>query len=226
MHPIRIFSTLPAALFAAVFAAAAAMADTPRPGLMWNRTGLPAVFPLQVKTPPGANYYLTLQDADTGEAALAAFIRGGAFFKVLVPPGTYTLRFASGQVWRDEDALFGPGGKTRIFDMPGPLTFRTRGHSTKAGHIVTINANAEGELASVFLKGQYICQSLSVEYDRAERPPWLPPPLSEDTVDRRFTGPSPKAADLSPFEPQSDPDMPYRVYSLTPDLSVRSGYCG
>lgn len=225
MRPIRTLAILLAAALSWA-AAAVTAAETPRPGLMWNRTGLPAVFPLQVKTPPGASYYLTLLDAGTGAPALAAFIKGGQFFKVLVPPGTYTLRFATGLVWRGEEDLFGPGGKTRSFEMPDPLTFRTRGHSTKAGHVVTINADATGELASILLKGQYICQALSTELHRAGRPPWLPPPLTEDSTDRRFTGPSPKAADLSPFDPLTDPDAPYRLYSLTPEFSVRSGYCG
>jgi hypothetical protein len=27
-------------------------------GLMWNRTGLPAAFPLQIKTPDGQDYFL------------------------------------------------------------------------------------------------------------------------------------------------------------------------
>ena len=64
-----------------------------KPGLIWNRSGLPAVFPLQVKTLSGRDFVLTLVDEDTRLEALAAYIVGGAFFKVLVPPGTYTLRF-------------------------------------------------------------------------------------------------------------------------------------
>lgn len=227
MRPIRSLMTLlAAALLAALFAAPAAMADAPRPGLMWNRTGLPAVFPLQVKSPPGANYYLTLLDNGTGAPALAAFLKGGQFFKVLVPPGTYRVRFASGQIWRDEEALFGPGDKTRIYELPDPLIFRTRGYGTKAGHVITLEADAGGDLASIHLKGQYICQTLSLDFPRAERPPWLQPPLTEDDTERRFTGPSPKAAGLSPFEPQVDPDTPYRFQSLTPEVTVRSLTCG
>ncbi len=81
-------------------AAEAAGQDEPRrvdvtPGLMWNRSGLPAIFPLQVKTSAGNNYFLTLIDAETGKKTLAAFIIGGEFFKVLVPPGTFVVRFSS-----------------------------------------------------------------------------------------------------------------------------------
>ena len=77
---------------AAVSGGGADTVATPPAGLMWNRTGLPAVFPLQVKTPPGQDHVLTLIDADTGTDALAAYIKGGAFFKVLVPPGTYRFK--------------------------------------------------------------------------------------------------------------------------------------
>lgn len=52
---------------------------------------------------------MTLLDAETGEAALAAYIRGGAFFRVLVPPGACRLLFATGKVWQRKASLFGEG---------------------------------------------------------------------------------------------------------------------
>ena len=93
-------------------------------GLMWNRTGLPAVFPLQIKTPAGQDYFLTLIDNETGEDALAAYITGGAFFKVLVPPGIFRLSFATGDTWEGEEGLFGPGAETQLFKLRGPLIFK------------------------------------------------------------------------------------------------------
>lgn len=121
--------------------------DAPLPrGLMWNRSGLPAVFPLQVKTPLGGNYYLTLMDGVTGDVVLAAFVRGGEFFKVLVPRGTYHLRFATGDDWQGEGALFGPGPATQIIDHPTPLTFAIKGYGTKTGHVVTITPPPRGDV--------------------------------------------------------------------------------
>ncbi|SHL85468.1 hypothetical protein SAMN05444414_1654 [Roseovarius marisflavi] len=137
-----------------------AAAPLSRPaGLMWNRTGLPAVFPLQVKTPPGQDYFLTLIDQSTDKAALAAYIKGGAFFKVLVPPGVFRLRFASGDVWQGEDDLFGPGVKTDVFELRKPLAFETRGLGVKAGHVVNLLERRPGRIAQTTLKDQLICQS-------------------------------------------------------------------
>ena len=98
--------------------------EAPRPGLLWSRTGLPAVFPPQVKTPEGADYYLVLTGEDSGEEALAAYIRGGAFFRVLVPPGRYRLHFASGRDWQGETRLF--RAATRHFELPQVLEFALR----------------------------------------------------------------------------------------------------
>lgn len=146
-------------------------------GLMWNRTDLPAVFPLQVKTPAGNDYMLTLIDADTGDAALAAYIRGGAFFKVLVPPGTFRLRFATGDVWQGEQALFGPGDRTRVFELREPLTFETRGLGVKAGHVVDLTLRVPGQRAAVTVKDQLICQSFRPQFPSSgttfPRPPAL-----------------------------------------------------
>ncbi|QBF32438.1 hypothetical protein [Thalassococcus sp. S3] len=138
---------------------AASAEENPRTGLMWNRTGLPAVFPLQVKSPPGRNYYLTLRDPDTDAPALAAFIEGGRFFRVLVPPGTFTLRFASGATWLGEDVLFGPGDRTHIFDLAEPLTFEVRGVAVKSGHIVDLTNMAPDTMAMAPVTPQRICQT-------------------------------------------------------------------
>ncbi len=133
-------------------------------GLMWNRTGLPAVFPLQVKTPEGKDYFLKLIDDDTGKDALAAFIHGGTFFKILVPPGTFRLSFAAGDVWQDEENLFGQDGSTRFFELDKPLTFEIRSLSVKAGHLVTILEPEPGQVLKAAVKDQLICQSLRFEF--------------------------------------------------------------
>lgn len=132
-------------------------------GLMWNRTGLPAVFPLQVKTPSGQNYYLTLLDAKTGAAALAAYIQGGAFFKVLVPPGTYDLRLVRGETWQGEEKLFGPGKQSTVIALADPLTFAVRDFSTKAGHLIDVSTAGPDEMARISVKPQFICQTVSLK---------------------------------------------------------------
>ncbi|WP_291728561.1 hypothetical protein [Leisingera sp. F5] len=126
---------------------------------MWNRTGLPAVFPLQVKSPPGADYYLVLSNEESGEEALAAYFRGGAFFKVLVPPGRFVLHFASGSGWQGEGRLFGP--ETRVFKLPDALEFAIRGAGIKGGHKITLTQS--GAYLQAAVKEQYICQVASLD---------------------------------------------------------------
>ncbi|MEW9919829.1 hypothetical protein AB2B41_09455 [Marimonas sp. MJW-29] len=143
------------------FALAPMLRAEDRPaGLMWNRTGLPAVFPLQVKTLAGPDYHLVLRDAVTGAPALAAYVEGGAFFRVLVPPGRYRLRFAYGSAWRGEEELFGP--EMRVFELAEPLEFAVTGFATKAGHVVDLTGRAaDGGLVAEVVPA-VDCQSVRV----------------------------------------------------------------
>lgn len=150
-----------AALLLALLPDGAAAADPsgkPRAGLMWNKSGLPAVFPLQVKTAPGADYVLLLTDDASGEEVLAAFLVGGQFFRVLVPPGNFRVRFATGMQWQGDDAMFGQQGQTLIIEMPEPLTFEVRGLRTKAGHLIDLTKTVAGQMAQTQPVPQRICQ--------------------------------------------------------------------
>ena len=117
----------------------------PQTGLMWHRSGLPATLPLLVMTSPGQDYYLTLRNTETDTDILGAYIVGGEFFQVLVPPGTFTLHFEQGTTWMGEDALFGDGPETRAFALDAPLTFETRGVSNKAGHKVDLRKPVDAD---------------------------------------------------------------------------------
>ncbi|MFK7878508.1 hypothetical protein [Roseobacter sp.] len=201
----------------------------PPAGLMWNRTGLPAVFPLLVKTPAGRDYYLTLFDAQSGDAALAAFIKGGAFFKVLVPPGSYDLRFASGSRWINEDALFGAGGKTDVFELAEPLTFAIRDLSTKAGHLVEIKEPDQHQMAAVSVSDHFVCQG-----PRLVSVPRLQP--SFDDVES-YTLRIPDDGELMRFPPRFSkerlldggdaPVFPtrYAPYFSAPEYDIRAHLC-
>lgn len=115
-----------------------------RHGLLWNRTGLPATFPLQVQTAPGEDRSLLLIDAASGEAALAAFIEGGRFFRVLVPPGRYRVQLASG---------------AETLELPEPLSFEITGTGRKAGYRIDLRAGPE----AVEITSQGICQRLRLD---------------------------------------------------------------
>lgn len=145
------------------FAAIPAAGETPPHGLMWNRTGLPAVFPLQMRSRIGADYYMVLSDAQTGAAALSGYIEGGRFFKVLVPPGLYKVAFATGTRWQDEERLFG-AGETRLIEVPEPLRFGVVGLSTKAGHVIDLRDLGDG----VIVRDSFLCQGIGLA--KAPRP--------------------------------------------------------
>ena len=130
-------------------------------GLLWNRTGLPAVFPLQVQTLPGEDRSLLLTDAASGEAALAAFIEGGRFFRVLVPPGSYRVRLAAGDLWEENAEP-----EARGFELPEPLTFEITGAGRKAGYRIDLRKAGEAQVTS-----QGICQSLRLD-PRSLGQPW------------------------------------------------------
>lgn len=159
----------------------AAQDAQPRQGLMWNRTGLPAVFPLQVKTLVGRDYVLLLSDPETDADVLAAYIVGGKFFRVLVPPGTFRVRFASGIRWQGEDAMFGRLGETEILEMAEPLTFEVIGLRTKAGHLIDLTDAGPGQMTQLTPVPTYICQTLDLA-------PGFWPPLAtgvpDPTVDK------------------------------------------
>lgn len=137
----------------------AAEGEARRHGLMWNRTGLPAVFPLQVKTAVGQDYLLQLTDRQTGDTALAAYIEGGRFFRVLVPPGTYDVHFAYGAEWRGEAMLFGADGQTKTLSLAAPLTFAVRNFDVKGGHVLDLKELAPGQDAQIRVAPQMLCQS-------------------------------------------------------------------
>ena len=195
-------------------------------GLLWNRTGLPAVFPLQIKTPDGQDYFLTLIDQQTREEALAAYIVGGAFFKVLVPPGTYVLRFSTGDVWQGEGRLFGADESTRSFDLPDPLTFEIRDYGTKAGRVVDIAEIPSGPTAQATVKEQFICQTTRIQF----RPP-LVSSLNDMRLREFERHRRPGMGDLRyrrhdwfPLDNILYPNRPYNYFSY-PRRVVRSRFC-
>ncbi len=143
----------------------------PQTGLIWLRSPLPAVFPLQVKTAPGSDYHLTLVKRETRKVTLTAYIRGGDFFQVLVPPGSYRLRFAHGARWQGEEHLFGTGTETHEIDQP--LRFATRGLGTKAGHLIDLRSLIEQQEASLVVP-LAICQTARLVLEPAADTPFDP----------------------------------------------------
>ena len=93
---------------------------------------------------------------------LAAYIRGGEFFRVLVPPGSFELQFAFGKNWKDEDALFGP--VTQHFVLDHPLRFGAT-VTRKLGHLIDLKDETE-----VAVRNFNFCQRQSLALESLLRP--------------------------------------------------------
>lgn len=125
---------------------------------------------------------MTLVDHGTGDDVLAAYIEGGKFFRVLVPPGNFRLKFAQKSPQRRDPEVIDSTVRNDSFELPAPLTFETRGLDVKAGHIVNLLDHGPGQSANVTLKDQLICQSFrlglpslrygSLAEDRDSEPGW------------------------------------------------------
>ncbi|WP_299969224.1 hypothetical protein [uncultured Roseobacter sp.] len=111
---------------------------------------------------------MKLVDVETNEDALAAYIEAGRFFKVLVPPGTFHLKFASGTRWYGDQKLFGSGQRTAFFKLDKPLTFEVRGIGTKVGHLVDLSVGSVGDTVKVDVQEERICQTLRLQIERRD----------------------------------------------------------
>lgn len=166
--------------------------DRPRTGLMWNRSGLPATFPVVVKTPPGEDYVMLVTRPADGVAVMAGYIRGGDFFRLLVPPGEWRLRFAFGTVWQGEKGLFGPA--TDWIDLQQDLDFRVLGLNRRRAYVITLTEQ-HGTMKVVEARPGAECQLVLWDSEVREAPVELPGMSPEEREvlggprDDRFTRP-------------------------------------
>ena len=112
-------------------------------GIMWNATGRRPQAPLRIETSAGANYYVKLVDAQSGAAAIAFFVEGGRPLEVAVPLGSYRFRYASGETWRGEESLFGPGDLTGFFEAGDRFDF-----APGSGYTVQLILQTGGNLST------------------------------------------------------------------------------
>lgn len=118
---------------------------TQSPGVLWNRTGRRLQAPLSIRTGSGANYYIKLIDENTGSDAVAIYARGGHALNVEIPLGSYRVRYASGETWRGEQALFGPGNHTQYSEAGTVFHFRIEGNRV-LGYTIELIAQRGGNL--------------------------------------------------------------------------------
>jgi hypothetical protein len=105
------------------------------------------VAPLEVKTNFGANYFIKLIDVDTKQIKMSAFIEGGKTFKILVPLGSYQLKYATGKVWMGENHYFGPNGLTSYSKTNAIFDF-TKNHQGYSGYTVELILQSHGNLST------------------------------------------------------------------------------
>lgn len=105
------------------------------------------VAPLEIKTNFGANYFIKLIDAGTQQIKMSAFIEGGKTFKILVPLGSYQLRYAAGEVWMGENHYFGPNGLTSYSKTNAIFDF-TQNHQGYSGYTVELILQNHGNLST------------------------------------------------------------------------------
>ncbi|MFD1881478.1 hypothetical protein [Paracoccus pacificus] len=173
--------TLLAALICGTHAALAEAPDRPKTGLLRNYSGLPATLPLQVMTDPGQDFLAELRDPDTGALLLSAYVRGGAFFRVLVPPGQAVLRFTAGNDWSGERLNFSAPGET--ITLP-PLRFGVVGLDRRGGYLIDLRRRApdrSGDQAAT-VRDIGICQTRSIDADALK---WTPGWAEVDLINRR-----------------------------------------
>ena len=108
-----------------------------RPGIMWNRTGRAGRAHFGIKTSVGSDYYIKLVEVKTNRDAVAIYVVGGKDLEVLVPPGSYKMKYAYGKIWRGEQHLFGQGRLTRVEEAVKRLDF-LGSWSGFNGHIVEL----------------------------------------------------------------------------------------
>jgi hypothetical protein len=145
--------------------------ERPRAGLIWNRSGLPATFPLVVKSAPGQDYVLFVDDPGTDTPVMAGYIHGGDHFRLLLPPGRWQLRFAYGTEWQGEDNLFGP--RTGWTRTETPLDFRIIGIDRRRAYVVTL-IEQDGTVRIADARPDAECQMVLWDSEIREWPEELP----------------------------------------------------
>lgn len=74
-----------------------------------DRDFFEGVAPFKIKTTySGYHYYIKLVERLNRQEILTAFIRSGETLSTKVPPGSYYLKYASGENWYGKKYLFGP----------------------------------------------------------------------------------------------------------------------
>lgn len=124
-------------------AATASCAGVSQPwtGLYASYNPLERVSHLTIKTSPGGYYFVKLEDSITARPVMSFFLRGGESFRQDVPEGSFVLKYATGDVWCGERALFGPTTSTHkadeVFEFSETVGYTVELIARKSGNLRT-----------------------------------------------------------------------------------------
>ncbi|WBU65280.1 hypothetical protein [Paracoccus aerodenitrificans] len=186
--------------------------DGARPdiGIMWNRSGLPATLPLQIRSEGQMDHAVFLSRPGADSPEMAGYVRSGAFFRLLVPPGDWQIRIASGSEWQGESEFF--GDDTIWTELPEALNFMA-GEAQLNGHSLTLIED-RGDIEITTIKPRILCRVPSWRkdlFDRAQQKE----AREGDLPQEQYTG-APPGYDPVP-EPMYFPDREFRLRSVLCD---------
>jgi hypothetical protein len=108
-----------------------------------HRSGRP-LAPLEVRTRGTEHhFYVKVVDWATDEPVATLFVRAGQAAEMLLPLGTYRLRYATGAVWYGEAQLFGP--ETAYNEAEHRFSFRESADGY-SGYTVELFLQRDGNL--------------------------------------------------------------------------------
>ena len=103
-----------------------------------------AKCPLTVKTSSDSSYYLVkLEDWNSRQLVALYFVYAGQDLDVLVPPGSYRLKYANGIHWYGHKYLFGPDTSVSMAEARFDFTQDTEGYN---GHTIELILQENGNL--------------------------------------------------------------------------------
>ena len=103
------------------------------------------VAPLKIHTSAGSNYFVKLENSETGQKILDVFIRGGSTVSINVPLGQYRLKYATGTTWYGYEHYFGP---STVYSRANSILHFYRDGYRVSGYTVTLYQVAGGNLST------------------------------------------------------------------------------
>ena len=116
----------------------------PRNGAIRNHTSASRVAPLEIKTSPGSNYLVKLEDVSSKQNVIDVFVYGGKTLEIEVPLGSFLIKYASGEIWYGYQYNFGPKGSYNKADRI--FHFRYEGQQI-SGYTISLYRVSDGNLS-------------------------------------------------------------------------------